>query len=157
MCTDVHGFQGYTFIKQKKDLHRPKTLEPVYKMILKPIELRVKGHSFVKQKWWTCINLKPPSKGALKPIGWNVIHLWNKVMDLHKPKTFKALSKMAFTPIGSKVVHDGLAQTLKPVPLTLPSLPFPSAPSKMGFEGHWEEGPFFHETKWWNCINPDFF
>jgi hypothetical protein len=50
MCTDVHGFEGYTFIKQKMDLHRPKTLEPVYKMNLKPIGSKVKGHSFVKQK-----------------------------------------------------------------------------------------------------------
>jgi hypothetical protein len=43
MCTDVHGFEGYTFIKQKMDLHRPKTLEPVYKMILKPIGWNIKA------------------------------------------------------------------------------------------------------------------
>jgi hypothetical protein len=35
---------------------------------------------------------------------------------------------------------DELAQTLNPIPT-------PSPPSKMGFEAHWEEGPFFHETK----------
>ncbi len=86
--------------------------------------MKHQSHSFVKQKWWTCINLKPPSKGALKLIGWNVIHLWNNVMDSHKPKTFKTLSKLAFNPMGSNVIHDELAQTLNPIPT--PSLPFPS-------------------------------
>jgi hypothetical protein len=46
-------------------------------------------------------------------------------MDLHKPKTFKALSKMGLNPMGSKVIHDELAQTLNPIPASPPSLPLP--------------------------------